>query len=137
LRGLGAAAHSFDGARREADRRETGRHTEALLRARIDSVDAPAVDLDGDATERRDRVDEQQRVGALQRAQRRDLVLDAGRRLGMHDRDDARVRRGLLRVEQLLRVERAAPRRFDAYDGYTAPPRDFTHPFTEHAVDTD
>ena len=82
---------------RERDRREPRRHAEALLRARVAGVDAPAVDLDGDAAERRDGVDERaacrcpaaRRSGAI-------VVLDAGRRLGVHDGDEARVR--VLRV---------------------------------------
>ena len=63
---------------READRRETGRDAEALLRSRVDGVDAPRVDLDRDATERRDRVDAQQacrcpaaRAAARSRSRRR------------------------------------------------------------------
>ena len=47
-------ADPLDGAGREAQRREPGRHAEALLRARVDGVDPPPVDVDRDPAERRD-----------------------------------------------------------------------------------
>ena len=61
----------------DGDRRQAGGHAEALLRSRVARVDAPAVNLDGDPGERRDRVDDQQRVGVCDRGKRRDVVLDA------------------------------------------------------------
>ena len=63
--GVDAARDPLDGTRRERDRREPGGTPEALLRARVARVDAPPVDLDRDPGERRDRVDQEQRVGAL------------------------------------------------------------------------
>ena len=45
-------------------RRQAGRHAETLLSARVNGVDAPPVDVDGKATERRDGVDQQQRIEA-------------------------------------------------------------------------
>ena len=104
--GRAACRDPLDRARRERDRREAGRHAEALLGAGVGGVDPPPVDLDRDPAERRDGVDEQQRVGVAQRGERRDVVLDAGRRLRVHHRDEARVRVLALRVEQPLRIER-------------------------------
>ena len=60
---------------------------------RVGDVDLPVVDLDGDAAERRDAVDEQQGV-ALAVAERLDVVADTGRRLGVHDGDDGGRRVG-------------------------------------------
>ena len=114
-----------------------GRHAEALLRARVAGVDAPAVDLDRDAAERRDGVDEQQRVGVAQRGERRDVVLDAGRRLRVHDRDEARVGVLALRVEESLRIEREAPLLLDAHDVGAAAAGDLAHALAEHAVGAD
>src|SRR5262245_33321576 len=51
---------ALDGAGREADRRETRWDAEAFLRAGVDRVDAPRVDLDRYAAERRDGVDDEQ-----------------------------------------------------------------------------
>ena len=42
-----------------------------------------------------------------------------------------------VRVEQLLRIDGAAPRRVDAHDLGAAPPRDLAHALAEHPVDTD
>ena len=77
---------------------EAGRHAEALLRAGVDGVDPPPVDLDRDAAERRDGVDEQQRVGlaaarraARSRSRRRSTSPRARPRAGA--RRDARAAR--------------------------------------------
>ena len=74
---------------------------------------------------------------SLQRGERRDVVLDAGGRLRVHDREQARAGLRALRVEQPLRVDRAAPRRVDAHDLRAAPARDLAHALAEHAVDAD
>ena len=137
LRWRAAGADALDSTRREAHGREPGRHAETLLRARIHGVDAPAVDVDGDAAERRDGVDQQQRVGLLELGERRDLVLDAGRRLGVHDREYARVRMCVPRVKELVRIDRVTPGGLDAHDLGAAPARDLAHPLAEHAVDAD
>ncbi len=47
------------------------------------------------------------------------------------------MRVGALRVEQLLRIDRASPRRVDPHDLGPAAARDLAHAFAEHAVDAD
>ena len=121
----------------EAHRRETGRHPETLLRTGVDGVDAPRVDLDLDAAERRDHVDEQQRVGVPEHRERCDVVLHAGGRLRVHDREHAGAGMLAMRVEQALRVDRASPRRLHAHDFGAGPARNLTHALTEHTVDPD
>ena len=90
-----------------------------------------------DAAERRDRVDEQQRVGLLQRGERRDsfstpVDVSACTTASTRARGCSR-----LRVEQSLRIDRATPRLVDAHDLGAAPARDLAHALAEHAVDAD
>ena len=89
--------------------------------------------VDRDAAERRDAVDEQQRV-ALGRAERRDVVAHAGRGLGVHDGDDLRVR---VRGEQRLGIDRLAPLGLDPHDLGAAARGDVAHALAEHAVHAD
>ena len=136
--GCRARPHPLDRAVGERDRRETGRHAEALLRARVDGVDPPAVDLDGDAAERRDRVDEQQRVGVA--AARASGATSFSTPVDVSACTTATSRApgfAALRVEQPLRVDRAAPRLVDAHDLGAAALRDVAHALAEHAVDAD
>ena len=58
-----AAARSAPGRHRQ--RRQARRHPEALLRPAVGDVDAPVVDVDLDATERGDHVDEEQGVALV------------------------------------------------------------------------
>ena len=53
------------GARRNGERRKSRRAAQTLLRSRVDRVDVPGVDFDGNATQRRDGVDNQQRAGVV------------------------------------------------------------------------
>ena len=68
---------------------QAGRHAQALLGGRSRRCRLPGVDLDGDAAERGDAVDEQQGV-ALALAQGLDVVADSGGRLGVDDGDHGR-----------------------------------------------
>ena len=73
----------------EGDGGGAGRRGEALLRARVGGVDAPLVDLDGNAAEGGDAVEEQQ--GAVLLAERGDGLdglADAGGGLGVDDGDE-------------------------------------------------
>ena len=126
-----------DGTGGERDRRETRRDAEALLRARVGRVDPPGVDLERDPTERRDRVDEEERVGSLERGEWLDRVLDSGRRLGVHDGDEPAVGPGTLRGEERLGVDRTAPRGLDARQLRPGPAGDLAHPLAEHTVHPD
>ena len=115
------------------DGRQAGRHAQALLGAGVGDVDVPGVDLDGDAAERGDAVDEQQGV-ALALAEGLDVVADAGRRLGVDDGDHGGRRVG---AEQRGGVERAAPGRLDPHDLGPAAAGHVAHPLAEHPVDAD
>ncbi len=137
LRWCPAGADPVDRASRERDRREARRNAEALLRARVGRVDPPTVDLERDATERRDRVDEQERVGLLERDERLDRVLDPRRGLGVDDGDQPTVGSGPLRAEQRLGIDGASPRRLDACQLRATPSGDLAHPLAEHPVHTD
>jgi len=55
----------------------------------------------------------------------------------VHDRNEPGVRRGGLRVEEGLRIDRLAPGRLDPDHLGTAPPRDLAHALAEHTVDPD
>ena len=114
--GSGPAADPLDRARREAHRREPGRHTEALLRARVHRVDPPAVDVDRDPAERRDGVDQQQRVGLLQRGERRDRR-SRHRSTSPRARPRARARRDAARARRATAAGRSrGPRLVDPHD---------------------
>ena len=112
---------------------EPRRHAEALLRAAVGDVDTPAVDVDGDAAERRDAVDQQERV-ALAGAERLDVVAHAGRRLRVHDGDD--LRRGV-RGRESLWIDGLAPLGLDSHYASPATGDDIAHALAEHAVDAD
>ena len=73
----------------------------------------------------------------MQLRERRDLVLDAGRRLGMDHRDEPSVPMLTMRIEEAMRVDRMTPRLLDTHDLGAAATRDLAHPLTEHAVDAD
>ena len=74
---------------------------------------------------------------SLQRGERRDVVLDTGRRLGVHDRDAA-GRRVLARARRAAVADRSrGPTALDTHDLRAATARDFAHAFAEHAVDPD
>ena len=75
---------------------------------------------------------------SLQRGERRDVVLHAGRRLGVHDREQPRAR-GARAARRAARCGSrvAAPGRLDAHDVGAAAARDLAHPLAEDAVDAD
>ena len=120
---------------RHRDRREAGRHAEALLRAAVRDVDAPRVDLDGDAAERGHAVDEQQRVALAAAPSGSTSLRTPGRRLGVDDRDHLRAADA--RSSSACGIDRLAPRRLDPHDLGAAPGRDVAHAFAEHAVHAD
>ena len=96
------------------------------------------VDVDGDAAERRDGVDEQaacrSAASAASGAISFSTPVDVS---ACTTASSARVRVARVRVEQLLRVDGAPPRLFDAHDLGAAAARDLAHAFAEHAVDAD
>ena len=114
-------------------RGQTGRHTQALLGAGVGHVDAPAVDLHLDPTQRRDAVDQQKGV-ALAFTERGDVVGHAGRRLGVHHGDDLRCRVG---IEQALWVEGTAPRLLHAHHLGATARHHLAHPLPEQSVHAD
>ena len=73
-----ALADRLDGARAERHRRQARRTAQALLRATVNRVDLPGVQRQRHAAQRRDRVDEQQRVELV--AQLAELLRSAARR---------------------------------------------------------
>ena len=111
---------------------EPGRQHQALLRAADGDVDAPLVVAVVDRAERRDRVDEQQRVvagGVDRRADLRHAARHAGRGLVVHDHHRGDV--GSSRSDRLraLGVGAVAPVALDPHDlepeplGHRAPER--------------
>ena len=104
-----ALADPAPGARRDRDGRHAGRRGEALLRAAVGVVDAPAADVERDPAERGDAVGEQQHVVAEQRGpELLQRVQRARRRLGVDDGDEPRVRVPVERVEE-RRVRARSP----------------------------
>ena len=96
---------------RDRDRREPGRRGEALLRAGVRVVDPPGVDVHLDAAERGDAVHDEERVRPGERApELGDRLAHAGRRLGVDDREQARVRVLRVRGEQALDRHVLSPR---------------------------
>ena len=91
--------HGFDGALAERDGCEAGRRADAFLRAAIGRIDTPLVDLDLDAAERRDRVE--QDFDAM-RSRETDHVLHrlehARGSLRVHERDELVVARDICLV---------------------------------------
>src|SRR5437870_12964540 len=106
----------LDGARAERQRREARRARQALLRAAVGRVDAPAADLHRHAAERGHAVGEEERAVVVRQSYR---VLEglprAGRRLGMDERDQLRPPAALEGRLHLLGTYHPAPRRLDAY----------------------
>jgi hypothetical protein len=99
----------------DRERRQAGRHAQALLGAGVPDVDPPVVGAQLDAADRGDRVDEQQRVPGLPDggSERRDVGARARRRLGVdgsHDRG-----RGVS-GDDTLDVDRRPPRVLDRDD---------------------
>ena len=70
----------------------------------------------------------------LSSSERRDVVSHSCRRLGVDDRNH---RRGRVRREQPVGVDRLAPLGVDADDLSTVTARHFAHPLAEDAVDAD
>src|SRR5262245_34135925 len=137
LRWMHAVAQPVHGALPERERREPGRDSQALLGAGVAGVDPPSVDIDWNPGQRRDGVDDEERVGIGYGSERRDVVLDAGRRLGVHHRDQPGVRVLALGVDQLMRIEGTPPRLLDADDLGAATAGDVGHSLPEHAVHAD
>ncbi len=122
----------------EAHRREPRRTGQALLGAAVGGIGAPVVEVDVDATQRGHAVDDGQAVVfTRQSTQCFRVGSRAGRGLGMHERDQFRVRVLLQRGIQFLRIDGPAPVIFDD-DRFAAQPPDVVrHAAAEHAVPAD
>ena len=106
---------------RNRDDGDARRQGDALLHAGEADVEAPAVELDRDAAERRDRVDEHERVGSFladDRAQRGHVVGHAGRRLVVRDRHRVVVRALMARemIGERVGIDGVAPAGIEAID---------------------
>ena len=87
------------------------------------------------AAERRDAVDEQQRVALVAGVgEAVERLRDAGRRLAVDD-DDRVGRRRLRRLDELLGLDRAAPVGLDLHDVGARAGELVGHPHAEQAVD--
>ena len=137
--GVGAVAHAVD---RTCAENVTGaspaaRRGTSACPSSTASIPQPSTSS-GMPAERRDGVDEQQRVGVA--AARASGAISFSTPVDVSACTTA-TRRACgwraLGVEQPLRVERAPPRRVDAHDLGAAAPRDLAHALAEDTVDAD
>ena len=135
LHGRLAGAQGIDGARAEADRRQARRAGQAFLRAAVDGVDVPAVDVEFDPAERGDRVHDGERAVAVgDLGECAGVRQGAGRGLGHHESQRLRLRVGFQSVLDTLRVDGARPRIVHHHGGGAAALDVFLHAPPEHAV---
>ncbi len=111
----------FDRLIGDGDDGDSRRKRDRLLHAGEADVDAPAVEVDGDAAEGGDGIDEHERVGcfvAHDSRERRDVVGDAGRRFVVRDRDGVVMRAMVFRQmrRQFLGVDGATPAAVESID---------------------
>ena len=132
------AVDRLDRGRREGHRGEARRARETLLGAAVAGVDPPAVDLDLDAAQRGDRVDQQERPRAVD--QLRDLfqrLVGAGRGLGVDDPHHLGAGMRGEGVAHRRRVDGPAPLDLDRVHPGAAAPGDVEHPAAEDPGDAD
>ncbi len=118
------------------ERRQPGRHTEALLSAGVGQVDAPGVESDVDPGEGGHTVGQHEGVAAVvhRGGEGGHVVAYAGRGLGVHHRHQRRRGMG---GEHGVDVHRGAPREAHRHDLRAAPRRDVDHPLAELTVGRD
>src|ERR1700719_3538529 len=137
LHGRFAVAHGFFHAGSDRDRSHTRRRADGFLRTAEADIDTLRVDVQRHTGERGHRIDNEQRTKFIRYfAKGLEAGYDSGGGFPVADADEFYFA-SLAGVPNIVGIDGAAERRFDAVNGGPGAGRNDGHPFGARAIDTD